>query len=290
MSAAAKTSPELLYVSDLGTFDVDVYRFPSLARAGKLTGFDEPQGECTDAEGNVWIANTRVSQMLAFAHGGTSPIATLNDPLGYPSGCAVDPTSGDLAVTNLYGFSGAGSVLVYKHARGTPTSYANPNQFYYYFGGYDRKGDLYVSGSTSKKAFLLSVLPHGRSSMSTVAIAGGKIYFPGTVAWIGSTLVLGDQRCNDRASSCFYELSVSGMSARITGTTSLKGACDVAQAYVGASRLAGGDYDYCKDGRGCTDVWPFPAGGSPKIRVSGPRMPVGAALSVSAGKTQLRAH
>ena len=290
MSVSGKTSSELLYVSDLGTFDVDVYRFPSLARAGKLTGFDEPQGECTDPEGNVWIANTRVSQMLAFAHGGTSPIATLTDPLGYPSGCAVDPTTGNLAVTNLYGFSGAGSVLVYKHARGTPTSYANPNQFYYYFGGYDRTGDLYVSGSTSKKAYLLSVLRHGRSSMSTVAIAGGKIYFPGTVAWIGSTLVLGDQRCNGRSSSCFYELSVSGTSARITGTTSLKGARDVAQAYVGASRLAGGDYDYCKDGSGNTEIWPFPSGGSPKVRVTGPCMPVGTALSVSAGKTQLRAH
>ncbi len=286
MSVSAKTSSELLYVSDLGTFDVDVYSYPSLARAGKLTGFDEPQGECTDATGNVWITNTRVSQILAYAHGGTSPIATLADPLGYPVGCAVDPATGNLAVTNLYGFSGAGSVLVYKHARGTPASYGNPNLYYYYFAGYDRKGDLYVSGQTSKKAYLLAVLPHAATSMALVSIKGGTIYFPGTVAWIGSTLVLGDQRCNDRASSCFYRLSVSGTTARVTGATPLKEACDVAEAWIGTSRLAAGSYANCGGGRSSAEIWPFPAGGNPKVRVTGLSIPVGATLSVSTGLVQ----
>ena len=37
-----------LYISDAGTNDVVVYRYPSGTEAGVLTGFDEPQGECVD--------------------------------------------------------------------------------------------------------------------------------------------------------------------------------------------------------------------------------------------------
>ena len=38
---------------------------------------------------------------------------TYPDQYGYPIGCAVDPASGNLAVTNAFGFSGAGQVLIF---------------------------------------------------------------------------------------------------------------------------------------------------------------------------------
>ncbi len=275
----AKSAAKLLYVSDLETFDVDVYSFPSLARIGKLTGFNEPQGECADADGNVWIASTRDYKMYEFAHGGRRPIVTLTDPLGYPAGCAIDPTSGNLAVANIEDYSGAASVLIYKHARGTPAVYSNPNQITNYFAGYNGKGDLYVSGKTSHKAYSLSVLTHGRSSMSSVAIRSGTLYFPGTVAWHGATLVLGDQKCRQRATSCLYQLTVSGTTARITHSIALHEACDVAQAWVGSTKISGGDYDYCGKGSSSVNIWPYPAGGHAIKHVTGLRMPVGAALS-----------
>ena len=178
MAAAAKSST-LLYVSDLGTFDVNVYAFPSLKPAGKLTGFDEPQGECGDAKGNVWITSTGNETIYKYAHGATQPSALLSDPLGFPIGCAVDPASGDLAVANFEDFSGGGSVLVYKRARGAPAAYSNPKGLSSYFAAYDGKGDLYVSGTAKKThKYLLSVLPHDRTAMSSVAISGGTLYFP----------------------------------------------------------------------------------------------------------------
>ena len=277
---AAKSA--LLYVSDLGTFDVDVYVLPSRKRSGKLTGFDEPQGECTDPKGNVWVTNTGAFQVVKYAHAGTKPIAILNDPLGYPVGCAIDPASGNLAVANLKGLSGAGVVLVYERARGTPAAFANPKQYSYYFAAYDAKGDLYVSGATGPKlnSYMLSVLPHHSTSMSTVAISGGKLYFPGTVAWVGSTLVLGDQKCRNHATSCFYELKVSGKKAKIAHTTPLTDACDVAQAWVGKKHIAGGDYRYC-GGPSSADIWPYPSGGAPSAKVTGLQIPFGTALSPS---------
>jgi hypothetical protein len=280
MASDAAGAARLLYVSNLEDFDVYVYRFPSLELAGRLTGFDNPEGECTDAAGDVWIANTSGENMLEYAHGGKAPIANLSDPTGYPVGCAINPLDGDLAVTNLYGFSGAGGVLVYERARGTPRVYANPKQYYYYFDAYDRHGNLYVSGETFQKAYRLSVLPHAARVMSFVAIHGGTLYLAGTVAWNGSTLVLGDQRCKQRSTSCLYRAKVSGKSASITGVTPLRGSCDVAQAWVGTSEIAGGDNaSSCIHARSSVDLWPFPKGGAPEGRATGPRFPVGAAVS-----------
>jgi hypothetical protein len=123
------------------------------------------------------------------------------------------------------------------------------------------------------------VLAHGSSSMALVAVRGGTIYFPGTVAWNGTKLVLGDQRCGGEKSSCLYEAAVSGKTATISGKTVLGKACDVAQAWVGATQVAGGNYAYCTHGPGSADVWPYPAGGSPTSKATGLQMPVGATLS-----------
>ena len=51
-------SPQLLFESDLGTSDVDVYSLPDMMLKATLTGFQEPTGECSDRHGNVWIASS----------------------------------------------------------------------------------------------------------------------------------------------------------------------------------------------------------------------------------------
>jgi hypothetical protein len=271
----------LLYISDVERFAVYIYSFPSLKHTGTLTGFNEPQGECSDASGDVWIANTGTSQLFEYAPGAKSPTQTLADPLGYPTGCAIDAASGDLAVANITGFSGNGSVLIYRKAAGTPTPYSNSAIVDYYFDGYDSKGDLYVSGLGSANTYELGVLAHGSSSMALVTLQGATIHFPGTVAWVGSSLVLGDQRCDGKAGSCLYEASVSGKTAHVTHQTLFAGACDVAQAWVGATRVAAGDYDDCARQQSGADLWPYPAGGNPTAKTIDLQMPVGAALGAS---------
>jgi DNA-binding beta-propeller fold protein YncE len=279
MSPAAASAKSLLYVSDAGTFEVYAYAFPSLALMGTLTGFNRPQGECSDRAGNVWITNTNSLNLLEYAHGGTNAIADLADPTGYPVGCAVNPATGDLAVTNLFDLSGGGEVLVYKNARGTPRPYGNPALHYCYFDAYDDKGNLYVSGSSNGGAYLLTLLKPGGTALSHVALTGGTIYFPGGVAWDGSSLVLGDQKCGNRDASCLYRASVSGATAHITGVTALKNACDVAQASIAGKQVAGGDYEYCGTRHSSVDLWPYPAGGTPDKRITRTQTPVGTTIS-----------
>lgn len=274
---AARTS--LLYVSDSGTYDVNVYTYPPLKQVGTLTGFNDPQGECSDAAGNVWITNTKITEIFELRHGGKNPIKILTDPTGYPVSCAVDAATGNLAVTNIFDFSGSGDVLIYRKGGGTPSPFSNPQASNSYFAAFDSKGNLYVSGQTASGAYILSVLPHGKAAMSTVTIKGGTIYFPGSVARSGSSLVLGDQECGHKKRSCLYEASVSGTTATITGVTPLSGACDVAQVQVTNGQIAGGDYQHCGHGASSVDLWPFPKGGPASKRVTGVKMPVGATIS-----------
>jgi hypothetical protein len=279
MAPDAAKVKSLLYVSDAQSYDVYIYSFPGLEPKGKLTGFDRPEGECSDARGDVWITDTQGKEIVRYRHGGRKVEAVLHDPLGFPAGCAIDRKTGDLAVTNLFGFSGSGGVLIYKKATGTPRAYTNPGQYYYYFAGYDDKGDLYASGKSQTDRYRLSMLaPLGRS-MVTVLIKGPTIFVPGTVQWTGSSLLLGDQRCRRKKTSCLYVAHVSRKSVRITRRVRLSGSCDVLQVAFEQGRFAGGDNWRCGPGRSSTDVWAYPRGGAPIRTRSDIQVPVGATIS-----------
>ncbi|MGB8907569.1 MAG: hypothetical protein WCC84_02345 [Candidatus Cybelea sp.] len=70
--------------------------------------------------------------MPVTAHGGGRPIATLEDRGQAPFGCAVGPTSGDLAVSNFESDSGGpGRISIYKNAKVKPATYPDPGEFLY---------------------------------------------------------------------------------------------------------------------------------------------------------------
>lgn len=275
-SASVLHSGPLLYVSSFGNFDVYVYSIPSLNLVERLSGFNEPQGECSDAAGNLWIANTGTQQMLKFAPLARKPSATLTDSVGYPVGCAVDARTGDLAVTDIFGTSGQGGILIYRNAAGTPKLYADSTEYYYYFAAYDDKDDLYTSGLTFGNVYSLSLLPRGARSMETVAIRGATLHYPGSVIWSESRLLLGDQECRGVKTSCLYEGSTSGRSVSIAKSISLTGSCDVAQVAIASSQMFGGDR--CSKDESRTQRWTFPAGGKPSKSVAGVKDPIGAAI------------
>jgi hypothetical protein len=81
-------------------------------------------GACADANGDVFIVESL--SINEYAHGGTQPIATLSDPSGYGFGCAVDPTTGNLAVVNDGSRYISTDVLIYHNASGEPVGYPVP--------------------------------------------------------------------------------------------------------------------------------------------------------------------
>jgi len=285
VSPDAAKAPRLYFASDSGDNDVYIFTMPGMALKGTLTGWSEPQGECSDQSGNIWVTNTGTSQIVKLSRTG-STLATLSDPYGYPVGCAVNPTNGDLAVTDIFDFSEAGGIILYASGSGSGTRISNPGQYEYYFDGYDSNGNLYTDGwSYPSFTFTISVLPSGSSTLQTASISGGAPTFPGMVQWYrnGNYLAVGDQECGGTSASCVDWYSVSGTNLTYTGVTDLSSyqggaVTDMVQGVIAANNqkyLAGGDA-----GGATVNRWMWDAGGSPtNYNNSTVVEPIGAAIS-----------
>lgn len=293
----ANATAPVLFVSDSGTDDVYIYSLPALKVIGTVTGFSQPQGECSDNKGNVWVTDTNAQIIYELDHHGRL-VNELSDTGGYPAGCAWDPTTGNVAVMNLFGTgSSNGAVLVYS--KGSQVSqYRNPQQYYYNFGGYDTGGDLFFDGRDQTGNFILSELPKGAKSPHTLSVVGGKIYYPGMVQWIATRrdLLIGDQSCGNAYVSCLYNVAPSKSVATIRGSINLKNAsggsiCDLIQGVKYSNEIAGSDYNFCGTTASSTDLWPFPGGGSPaNHNTSTDSVPVGAAVSSLKGAAEPDRH
>jgi hypothetical protein len=271
MDHAAKSGP-LVYVTDSGTNTAQVYEYPSLKNVGQIGGLDNPQGDCVDKNGNVWIVNTQASQILEYAHGGTTPIATLSDPNQYPVGCSFDPASGNLAVSNFYSTSGPpGSISIYTKASGAPATFTPPGFAVVYYLSYDEKGTLYLDGIDSGSSFLFSSFSGKKFTSITLAHPIGG---PGTVQAIGDRVIVGDQANGNNAA---YAFKIHGTKGMLIKTTPLTGANDVVQFDIYKNALVGADINFSA---GSTlDRFKYPAGGSPVKSTSGLNAPIGTVVS-----------
>ena len=285
----------VLFVSDAGTNDVYMFGLPDMKLEGTLTGFNQPQGECSDKHGHVYIANTKSSQVLEYSHTGTL-LNTYADTYGYPMGCAINPINGNLAVTNLKGFTGAGQVLIYASPTAVPTVLSNPSQHYYYFDGYSPYGELFVDGKNSKGAYMVSDCGASGPTCSTIKLRFGRIHSPGAVQFdrFEQAWVLFDQGPCASGGSCSYwvyahenyKLSEPNIYETYKGGP----VCDLIQGVIkdtGNEIVGGGDDETaCGNASTSANNWPYTAelNESPtNYNVKYVSHPVGAAISETSG-------
>jgi hypothetical protein len=216
MSPEAKTSKELLYVSSFNNGDINVYSYPKETLVGQLTGFNGPIGMCVDANGDVFVPERFSGSVYEYAHGGTTPIATLDD--GNESGtCSIDPTTGNLAVGDItsgftvFPYSGSGTF-------GTAEFYSNPGGVTWDSinnVGYDNKGNLFFSGSAASVQ-TEGELPVGSSNAELLTISGLTIESNGEVQWDGKYITF-----TDRDTADTYEVTVSGNTGKVVSELQL---------------------------------------------------------------------
>jgi hypothetical protein len=260
---------DLLYVSDVRTREVKIYSYPSGAPQGMLAGFSEPWGLCVDRAGNVFVTDLTAMRIFEFAHGATKPSAILKDPGEQPGGCAVDPTTGNLAVANVSTpYSGGGDLAIYRHARGKPRMHKDRSILYYEFCGYDSLGNLYVDG-VKGGAVALAELPHGHTSLTNIAL-DQSIRFAGAVQWDGSALALGDYESN-----AIYRFKITGSRGTKIGETHLKGASFPIGFWIAGSTVIAAN----NDGHSVM-YWKYPAGGPHTKAIVGLDSPLNAAVSL----------
>jgi hypothetical protein len=282
-----KVKGPLLFVSDVAAAEVYIYQLSTLKVVGTVTGLTQPQGECSDEKGNVWVTDAGAGAVYELSHIGRLE-NTLTAP-DYPVSCAWDAKTGNLAVMHLFGISGSqGVVTIYHKGSGTARSFQNPNQYYYNFGGYDTNGNLFFDGRAENGTFVLSELSKGAKKAFSIDLSGGTIYYPGMVQWdpTKNEVVVGDQSCaGSYTASCLYAIKVSGRTGTIETTIDLQNSsggqvCDLIQGVIYDGRLAGSDNNICGSSSSTTYVWPYPTGGAPsESNSSTDSTPFGAAVS-----------
>ena len=268
----AAGSGDLLYV----TTDVNVF-FAVNYKTGKrqqvsYMNYGAGGGDCTDSGGNVFIAASEGSPSVGgfifkFAHGGTAPLATLSDGSYYPTGCAVDPTTGNLAVSNdaTPNCNGGGDLAVYPDAQGSPISYTDPGFQCFLGATYDNDGDLFIGGMGygSGHLFVLAELPNGGSALTDITL-GQPIacqILEGTcknsLQWDGQYVAVTQH--NSKASPSVSQVLVYGSNGTVVRTIKFKGRF---------GSKAGGDVSFIDGGNiilgrqpGSLSAWNYPAGG-----------------------------
>ncbi|MGA8574087.1 MAG: hypothetical protein WB609_00165 [Candidatus Cybelea sp.] len=219
---AGAANQTLLYVTDVG--GVTVYSNTggeNFQLVGELFGFALPAGACTDARGDIFIADNGAQVIDEYAHGAITPEKVIPDSAGRPLDCSVDRKSGRIAVTNDLNPSGnePGNVVIYPSPSGTPTEYTDSHLYAPLYCSFDRKGNLYLDAYDSGFHPVLSELPNGGQSFTILTLSGGSWLVPsGLLTNGGSNLLIGD--LYDR-NTHIYEAGVKGTTATITATIPL---------------------------------------------------------------------
>jgi hypothetical protein len=266
----------LLYVPDTLTGDVDIYTYPSGKLAGKLTGFNGPQDACVDKAQDIWITAEFASKIIEYAHGGTTPLTTLTDPRYLPIDCSVDPTTGNLAVTNYQSIGSpyGGTVAIYTNASGEATLYSDGRQIYnMYYCAYDGSGNLWVDGTQypdkwPSGEFQYAELAKGSGSFANLTLTPPQtIAWPGGIQWDGTYVEVANL-----LQSAIYRTS----GATVKSTIRARGARGAVDFFIDAKTLLIGT----DSGQGQLGLWTYPAGGPAQtmLKLEGRRDPVATAV------------
>lgn len=247
----------LVYVSDFSANQVYVYNYPGGTQSGIIGGLVNPQGMCVDAgDHNLFVSNTGAENVLEYAWGASSPRATYDDAGEFPVACAVDPSTGKLAIADVFSpTTGLGAVTICaKPAR--CRVYVEPAGLKECFGiAYLPSGDLYVSGTASSGSGI-AYLASGSSTWQPVTVRG-SLNFTNVQFWDGQYLAVAAS--DGSGNSEFYRCAANRT------TLSCNDRRVVLKASVGQVFLKFGGKGVVgvSNGEKAVFTFAYPAGGSP---------------------------
>jgi len=245
----------LLYVVTNGP--LNVYTYPRGSLVGSLgTG---GANLCSDRFGDVFVTSGTALTISEYAHGAVIPKVTLQDPY-YAGACAVDPTTGSLAVTIFY--NNVVVIFPYNKRNGwrPAKTYAIPGASVARFCDYDPRGDLFVNGEPSSASHVaLYELPKGSNTFESISL-DQSMQSPGGVEWRGKYLSVADGGLYFKGPVTIYRFAIKGASGTKIGSTRLVNSYGYSQYFIQGDRVIGnyvGNTDY-----GAIGLWAYPGGGS----------------------------
>jgi hypothetical protein len=223
---ANREEGNVVIVTYPGMKTVTRFNVPNQAYAPNVFGI------CSDTSGNVFITANYITpyagNIYEYSHGATNPFATLSVAKYFQAyDCSYDSGTGNLAVADYSHGYGYGGVSIFANEQGQPTVYTVPNMGFPEYVGYNDKGDLFASGgNTQTGACVFAELPKGSSTFNDVTLPYG-LGCSGRIQWDGKYITM-----QDRRNYVINRLSISGSTASIVGTTTLK---DVTKVGMGES-------------------------------------------------------
>jgi hypothetical protein len=164
--------------------------------------------------------------------------------------CAVDPVTGNLAVT-----TDNGDVGIFQHAQGAPAYFYYNGVYNTWYCTYDGSGNLFVGGSDYSAGFALLELPYGASRMNLINVPAEVSPRLG-MQWDGQYLVLEAEQYFH--SVALLRVTVSGSQATVVGRIKLAGPPNA----IGTEFWLGdGDVVAPNDGNTGVGFWKYPGGG-----------------------------
>lgn len=276
-AAHSRSTESFIYVVDNEPYSsskVQIYTDPTGKREGQLTGFEVVYGDCADSRGDIFILNSASpSTIIEYPPGGKTPVRTFHDTGYTPTGCSVDPTTGNLAVTNFYAndySSGTIAIFSSSNALDRPTVFTDPAIFSPRYCGYDANGNLYLDGYSKSLQILFAELPARATQFTSISL-NQAVNEPGNLQWDGTYMAIGDSSTN-----VIYRFSFSGSTGTEVGSTTLGGVTyGLNQFWIDGSSVVGAAAVDKEVG-----IWKYPAGGSPvKVINQKQSIPIGVAVS-----------
>jgi hypothetical protein len=246
---------------------VSIISLPQDKVLTRITGYGYISGVCSDASGNVWVPNQRHGHWYVdqFARGGSKEIDQLRAPHRWSSfgACAVDPTSGNLAVMGA-NIDGANKALIWSGVpSGKPAMYSLP--FCPVSAAYDGAGNLFMTGWACGSTFNAYFGELAKGSGHVALIKLDKRTGPfGGVQWDGTYVVVAVAVSHRRVHRLLYRVQVSGTTGKVARTVKPQGfyMCYCFGTPSGLFVLHDGTIigTAGKHGEGIW-MWPYPAGG-----------------------------
>ncbi len=251
---------------------VETYSFPGGAAHGTFTVAGLVNGMCSNSKGDVFVAlapKKRTKSATGFveeyAHGGTTPIATLQLPSRQiPVACSSDPATGNLAVTAQNSLNYTPVVAIYSNASGSPTVYTSRALGEDPQVGYDQAGDLFATSGANVGVELAA----GKDSLKKITLAqtlGGVEH----VQWDGKYWAIesfdASKHNGEKLFERIFRVQISGSRAKVVGTSRFDAwpASDPGQAWIQSRTILATP-------RSSILFWAYPSGGAPRKTIHSP--------------------